>query len=957
MHRAGLLAILLLAVAVTAGNATLTCTIESSRTVDTTDAISVSFDFTSLAPVFPDIIPRFITGNLTYSPAISALWDGPLEFKAALEHYAPNQRWRIDEYKCVYNNSGRVEVRYYDVVAQTPQRRTTTITFTVPPTAAEHGASTTVQVSKPPSGSYCSAPPTLDSWPNCPAFKAEDNKVSVEHPEWNALQVNRRRPGDVVSKTVVWNILRQHVNATIPNPWRYGIKADVGTLSYVEIDGNRYDPDVADIPVRSSVYLYMVGMPKRWGTVKVNGTLDVPLYVKTDGGSLIHPNTFCKPPSCFVLAYANRSGSHYYILAIRSGLNLTKTTWIYNRLQEIHLPLGSILQLPVTVKWTLPEGFTLPSVVVVHGTPFFRIINDTTYYEEIAKKGKLKGPRRVGPMSYYIDEWSVDEWAANYYRISYNQTIALVVVAVDESTPLIVFDMYAWPLPLPKFAASGIVPPFIPDRVSVFFPGAPPLGASVWLSEALKRNYPEVSGGRYVDMLRFFYGEPTTYYLGNGDQRGMVFLRTTPRYDNTAADINGTVKLNYTTGIAHTDVAVFHIPFSVLQLVRARPSSPKPSSPQTSWTQPPSPQTSSPTSWLVFLVPTMACRTMFCTSLSPELVGPLPPTTGYRALPNTGYSIMLMYIGSTGRHRVKVYVEDGYVITSRQSINVTRVRNYKLVEIEKEWKPFEAVIVGPGWWVPYRWLGPCDTMPVNASSIYAAPDWTGPVEITVEDNGVNSTYVFYVTNDVGYRITTRTPAPASLTTTPFNVTAYVMLDGLPYYHAVYGYGEGGRLSPPACTSTWYDDTFLMPQLVFSGDFWSAFGLANTPLKPVNIRYNYTKPQLELVEPWRGLVKVKAEGPVAGFAFYAQRGGAWVKIGEVSTKVGNEYRGCLLVNASRVFPWDPILVLPLVEQELEAAPGSTVAIWRPETALLFKAWADVVGYPKGVRSVLEVVGVC
>jgi hypothetical protein len=59
MYRAGLLAVLLLAVAVLAGNATLTCTVESSETVDTTDDISVSFDFTSIAPVFPDKGIRF----------------------------------------------------------------------------------------------------------------------------------------------------------------------------------------------------------------------------------------------------------------------------------------------------------------------------------------------------------------------------------------------------------------------------------------------------------------------------------------------------------------------------------------------------------------------------------------------------------------------------------------------------------------------------------------------------------------------------------------------------------------------------------------------------------------------------------------------------------------------------------------------------------------------------------
>jgi hypothetical protein len=340
---------------------------------------------------------------------------------------------------------------------------------------------------------------------------------------------------------------------------------------------------------------------------------------------------------------------------------------------------------------------------------------------------------------------------------------------------------------------------------------------------------------------------------------------------------------------------------------------------------------------------------MFCTSLSPELLGPLPPTTGGRALPNFGYSIMLMYIGPSSRHRVKVYVEDGYVITSRQSINVSRVRNYKLVEIDKVWRPLEAVVVGPGWWVPIRPLNTCSSMPVNASTIYATPDWTGPVKITVEDNGVNSTYVFHVTNDVGYRITTRTPAPESLTTTPFNMTAYVTLDGVPYYHAVYGHGEGGRLSPPACLSTWYNNTFPASQLYVSGDFWGTLGLTMLP-KPVNIQYVYTKPRLELAEPWRGLVRVRADGPVAGFAFYAQRNGTWVKIGEAGGR-------CLLVNASRIFPWDPVLVLPLVEQELDAAPGSTVAIWRPETALLFKTWADVVGYPKGARSVLEVVRRC
>ena len=150
MYRAGLLAVLLLAIAVAAGgNATLTCTVESSETKDTTDSIDVSFKFESIAPVFSGSGLVGYTASYTYLyEAVSSVqWDKQLEFKVTLEHYAPNQIWRIDKYKCVYNNSGNVEVRYYDVLAQTPKREKTTIIFKVPATAAERNESTTVKVS------------------------------------------------------------------------------------------------------------------------------------------------------------------------------------------------------------------------------------------------------------------------------------------------------------------------------------------------------------------------------------------------------------------------------------------------------------------------------------------------------------------------------------------------------------------------------------------------------------------------------------------------------------------------------------------------------------------------------------------------------------------------------------------------------------------------------------------
>jgi hypothetical protein len=937
MYRAGLLAVLLLATTVLAGNATLTCTKVGGYEFNpdyTTGTIQVNFMFKSIAPVFPGSSISF-TDIFVYAAANSVKWDEQLKFNVTLEHYIPYQRWGIGQYRCVYNNSGNVEERFYEVVEKIPNRTRTVLTFTVSATAADYSSSASVKVTVPLSGSYCSELPTVDSWPDCPAFEPDPNKVSVDYPgSWRALMVN----GYAAGQTVVEN----GVNATIPKPWNYGIYSSDGvTFSYVEVDGNKYEPNaVNDVAVSSSVSLYMVGMPKEWGTVKLIGA-SVPVYVETDMVTNKNPADVCRPPSCFVLAWINLTTAcpamyqkhglrSYLFLAVRSGYMIVETAkFSCCGAQEIRLPLGSVYTAEVSVEWS-PSDFI--DIYLVNrfdagsATPYLRIIENSTYYEQIARSGKVNGPLETATPGYSV-------------------TNTKVAIAVDKSLRSMKLCWYVWPMPS-IYGSHNLW-----DEPWLWIADLWACGKTVrvditpWLTEALKRNHRDISRGLYLDLLRFLYGEPTTYYWGSGDQYGAVSVHTDPRYDRTTADASGRVKLYHTTGIAPTDVATLIIipaPYNATTIGGSDGSQP-----------PPPPQLPK---WLVFAVPTTACRTMFCTSLSPEVLGPLPPVAGDRALPNFGYSIMLMYIGEAGRHRVKVYVEDGYVISSGPPINVARAKNYKLVEIDKEWKPLEAVIAGPGWWVPYRRLGPCETMPVSASSIYATPDRADFVKIIVEDGGANFTYIIRVTDSVMYHISAHTPAPASLSTTPFDVTAYITLGGVPYYHAVYGYGEGGRLSPPACASTRFSN-HRASQLFISGDFWGSFGLAHMPLKPVNIRYIYTKPRLELVEPWRGLVKVKADGPVAGFAFYAQRNGTWVKIGEVSTKVGNEYRGCVLVNVSKIYPWDPILVLPLVEQELDAAPGSTVAIWRPETALLFKTWADVVGYPKGARSELDVVRIC
>jgi hypothetical protein len=924
--------LLLLAINLAAGNATVTCTRVGGYEINpyyTTSTVQVDFEFESIAPVFPGSSIRHID-NFVFTAANSAEWDAPLVFKVILEHYIPYQRWGIGQYRCVYNSSGRTEVRFYEVVERIPDRTRTEVVFEVPATAAKHSRSASVKVTLPFNRNYCSELPNATSWPDCPAFNPDPNKVSVVYPNsWKASRVNGYAAGQTVAEN--------GVNATIPNPWDYGIySSNEATFSYVEVDGNRYEPSAAsDVPVSSSVYLYMVGMPKEWGTVRLVGT-SVPVYVAAGWVSTRYPADVCRPPSCFVLGWINittacpamyqKHGFRSWLyVAIRSGYAIAETAeFKCCKTQEIRLPLGSVYTAEVSIEWSpsdILDIYLVGRFDAGSATPYLRVIKNSTYYEQIARRRKVNGPLETATPSY-------------------SATKTKVAIAVDRSLRSMKLGWYVWPMPSIYGSHKFWDQPWLWNAYLWACNKVVRVDITPWLTEALKRNHPDISRGLYLDLLRFLYGEPTTYYWGNGDQYGAVSVHTDPRYGKTTADSAGQVRLYHTTGIAPTDAAAL--------IIIPAPYSTRTPAGGPGGSQPPPPPPPPP-KWLVFAVPTAACRTMFCTSLSPELIGPLPPVAGDRALPNFGYSFMLMYIGETGRRRVKVYVEDGYVIASGPPMNVSRVRNYKLVEIDKEWKPLEAVIVGPGWWMPYRRLGPCETMPVRASSIYATPDRTDTLNIIVEDGGDNFNYTISVTNNIMYRISSHTPAPASFSTIPFNITAYITLGGVPYYHAVYGYGEGGRLSPPACVSTRFSN-FLSPQLVLSGDFWSSFGLANTLLKPVNIEYIYTKPRLELVEPWKGLVRVRADGPVTGFAFYAQRGGTWVKIGEAGGS-------CVLVNASRIFPWDPILVLPLVGQVLDAAPGSTVTIWRPETALLFKTWADVVGYPKGARSVLEVVRTC
>jgi hypothetical protein len=102
--------------------------------------------------------------------------------QGVLEHYAPDQSWRIDRYRCVYNNSGNVEVRHYDVVAQTPERRRTTVTFKVPDTTTQYSDLTPSESPSRLEASTARRLPPSKAGPTAPPSRPNPTKSQLSTP-------------------------------------------------------------------------------------------------------------------------------------------------------------------------------------------------------------------------------------------------------------------------------------------------------------------------------------------------------------------------------------------------------------------------------------------------------------------------------------------------------------------------------------------------------------------------------------------------------------------------------------------------------------------------------------------------------------------------------------------------------------------------------------------------------
>jgi hypothetical protein len=992
----------------------VTCEKIWGGSVHTTQGVSITFHFSAVGPVmgdggrfyafFTDTPKAAVWGTPFYNATriymaeylTSGEWDRSLNYSVKVEYWKP-EPWMLTQYVCTarlrYGEWTWTEIRYYWLVNATPPRETSTITFTVPTNAVSRSESRTLYASLRPDklswfySPLCTHLPTTSTWPSCTPFEGENKVTRASSPQlWRALMINGKRPGDKVEG--------YGVEAKVPSPLYYtdrrihgDFPVDTAAVSTDEAGSwSIYDMPSGGLWFGTWIKVEVTAVPVRWGYVEARPPKPVPLYISrvvaTSSGAAI------TPPEGFIIsregnvtwvgngwvfngtlaAVAHRTPfilTPYVALAVDplpslggGGVALVGRTPV-----EVHMPLGSVAFLHAAVLWRLDaRGVWINSYP---GT-YLRAVDQqgrlmADHYEEAGEKAKLKydAQKRDWPSATGI------KWAG-------------FAVAVDEVFRAVTTAWYAPPDPCRQWPSQLLHCTYsqrVVTKVNGTWTGYSRIGrpGSQWPINKIElvdwmtvKHHDPCQG--FKDFMNVVARDPVLYHwyqyhlvlwgfnprTGDWDI-GASCTTAVPHHVSMLGSIYRDPEYRYTStsyGRLYHQTAqedfynyVFHVvegdnrppgftdalPLGVASMV---------------------PNSTSP--WALYLVPTTVCNSLICVDFRPALWGPAPGPAPDLALPGAGYSFLLLYLGRPKQTTIKIYVEMGYIVSKgRDGVEYRWVRSYKLHEVTKRWNFLDAVYIGPGWHRSYTPLPPCQPLYVDASGVYVTPaNWTGPIRVVVEDDEGRHHFVFFVSNDVSYRIKTATEAPLYFNAPRLDLTILFYLGGVPYFHGVNAFGEGGRQTQFSCIPASVKARSLsgeadnVSQLSSTMDYWGEAEL----WARLNFMNSFAKPRIELADPWRGLVKVKAEGPVAGFAFYAQRNGTWVKIGEASGR-------CLLVNASRMFPWDPILVLPLVEQELDAAPGSTVAIWRPETALLFKAWADVVGYPKGARSVLDVVRTC
>ncbi|MFN3803523.1 MAG: hypothetical protein ACK4SY_00495 [Pyrobaculum sp.] len=945
--------------------AAVTCVKTGTYDVDTTGVISVEFSFETWAPawgkplVLTSGFEKTVVWGATFYNATTALiystpstgrWDKALEYSIELEYFQPDSPWRIERYEC-WKDGGWWGIYYR--VAKEPERERKTVRFVV--SEVRKKAVEYIKASIPIKHWWrvdlCVELPDDKSWPFCKTPYVGTNLVLAgRSPQWwHALELDGRRPGDVVNTGVV--------SAKIPQIWLYTDRRfynDLGrdtAVVYTDLSpAGVYIGDVWKKPFAAKASISVVAVPSQWGELEVSPPREVPLYVSRVAMGV----DICKPPDCFVI---NAVGNSTWIgaswvwrgalaaVAIRTNLTLLPHVAVragdktlLGRRLVVKMPLGSATRLGAMVLWKLGDVW-----VDSHGT-YLRAVDDRGKlldYERAAANGKL------------------------YYQAPPpgRRAWAYLHVAIDNDNKRLDVAWYSPPDPCrqwPREAVHCVYSQHVYTKANgswVGYAKVGPRGGVQWpisrlkLVDWLAASMSPICGlAGFRDLLTLLWGDPHLDYWHTYRLKTYRFSPETGDFDISSECILPPPHQASMLSVVYPAAEYRNTTRAGERLLHqaADPTYGRfydymwegvsDAEIPAGWTDAlplgaPTMPSNVSSSWLLALAPTTACLDMMCIELNTTLWP--PGVAAALALPGAGYSFMLTYIGERKWLTVRLWVEMGHVVSTG---NGRWGRWLLLANISRVWDTFDTLYVGPGWHVDGGLATGCRPVVVGAKPLYVTPsNYTGPLQVVVEevDSGRRHHFAFFVSSHVSYLVKSVAYMPPVLATPQLNVSLYLYLDGAPYFHGINAFSAGGRQFMYRCA-----ESGASPQAVYVGDFQKYFEI----LGRVEIVEHVSEPIFEVIGG--GVVKVAAGGPVAGFGFYQMQGGVWTKVAETTG-------GVVYINATYVFPWDPVLVIPLVRQEVWAKPGDVVTLWRPKARLLFKTWADGVGYPRGLRSELRI----
>ncbi|MEM5826475.1 MAG: hypothetical protein QXT46_00515 [Pyrobaculum sp.] len=937
--------LILLVALVVWGQWTVSCTKVNTITVDTTVDVEISFSFSSVGPLLggeaPVVVYKgesleawglgFIQAREVKAAARlkSVLWDRDLEYVLTLNHFKAGEIWELDRYRCEYRYDGAlVRELYYNVVVREPPRESVMARFTVGRGDVNRRDRLAIRVSQPVQyhvGGVCRSLRVEHNDVVCEPYR-ENNFVQLSHDtrRWTALRVNGVDAGSTVSF--------HGVNATLPNPYYYTYR---NTPLSTDLGGDAY---------LRRVSVEILAEPLEWGEVVAYPPKSVPLYITRvvafRGGYIP-----LQPPEAFIIDVGGNStwvgeGWVWNItmaaVAYRSG-NVLKP-WIsvdiggYRFIDSegvvVLMPLGSVVRLSAAVLWRLGD-------VWIGARP-------ATYLRAVDRVGELinyEEPGARGKLWYSHRDVVVVNDGVKFARFS---------IAVDKSWSRVVTAWYSppdpcrqWPSEVFKCRSTQHIFTKV-NGTWVGYARVGPRGAGwpitkINLIDWMVAKTPRRCGiGGFSDFMNLVVGDPVLYFWHTYRLRVWAFNSETGDFDipeicevppphrvSLISEVYGVAQYRNTTSgrgqhLHSTAVGPFYD--YVYERVDGGVEHPA------GWTDAlpmgaASAVSNSTGPWLLYVVPATVCDSAMCLTYRAVAWGPAPPPVPDLVLSGAGYIFLLIYTGEKREASVRVYVERGVVLKPDMEMYVLNI-SQPLGEVRRVWTPFSGVYVGPGWHIEYRPLSPCQRLDIGARPIYIAPlNWTGPVRVVVEEVGRGAyEFVVFISNDVSLRLEIVTPAPERFTSAFLNTTAYMYLANIPYFHGLNVLGEGGRWWGFRCVPRGE-----YSQLAAWGDFWGVLSL----FREVKIVERYTEPVFT-IERSGGfhLVKVTAEGPVAGYAFYLRRNGTWT----LQTVINGR---CVVLNVSMIYPWDPVLVLPLVSYSVEVR--NTAEIWRPKPRLFFKTW--------------------